>query len=167
MPDSFTLRRLESADAAAFRDLRLEGLRDHPAAFGASFDEEAARPVAWFAERLAAGHVLGAWTPEGRLVGLAGLAFHDTAKLRHKALLWGVYLRPEARGTGLAERLIRRVLGEAGARASDVHLTVGAANAAARRLYARLGFAAYGTEPRALFVDGAFHDEIHMVLRVA
>jgi hypothetical protein len=37
--------RLTAADAATFRELRLEGLREHPEAFGASWEEEAAQSV--------------------------------------------------------------------------------------------------------------------------
>jgi len=36
----FQIRRLEPHDAAAYRDLRLEGLRNHPEAFGASWEDE-------------------------------------------------------------------------------------------------------------------------------
>jgi len=46
------VRRLSASDAVSYRDLRLDGLRAHPEAFGASWEEEAAQPLAWFANRM-------------------------------------------------------------------------------------------------------------------
>lgn len=43
---SLYVRRLGQADAEAFREIRLEGLRIHPEAFGASWREEQAQPRA-------------------------------------------------------------------------------------------------------------------------
>ena len=45
-----TVRRLSALDATAYRDLRLAGLLAHPEAFGASWEEEADHPLAWFEE---------------------------------------------------------------------------------------------------------------------
>ena len=83
------IRRLSVADAEAYRAIRLEGLERHPTAFGASFREESSRPLAFFADRLAANYVLGAEKP-GRLLGVAGFQFHDSEKVRHRGTLWGM-----------------------------------------------------------------------------
>ena len=45
-----------------------------------------------------------------------------------------------------------------------MELAVVTRNRRARGLYKALGFETYGTEPRALFVDGEYLDEEHMVL---
>src|SRR5215217_8285706 len=114
--DAFTIRRLVAAEAAEYRELRLEGLGGHPEAFGAAWEEEAARPVAWFAERLERNAVFGAWAAfdGGRtLAGIAGLLVPDAAKLRHKGVLWGMYVRPRARGMGMGAALVARVLDHA------------------------------------------------------
>ena len=47
----------------------------------------------------------------------------------------------------------------------QVHLAATATNAAAVALYESLGFERYGTEPRALYVNGRYLDEYLMVLR--
>lgn len=158
------IRRLGSADAAAYRALRLDGLERHPEAFGASWEDEAARQLAWFAERLEANAVFGAWEA-GALAGTAGLLVPTTPKLRHKGTLWGMYVRPDARRSGLGAALLAAVLDHARGAVEEVGLTVGAANAAARRLYEAAGFTAYGVEPRALKVAGQYHDEVLMTLR--
>ena len=50
----FTIRRLDGeADARLYREIRLESLRRSPEAYGSDFDSENARPLEFFAGRLA------------------------------------------------------------------------------------------------------------------
>ncbi|MBL6454514.1 GNAT family N-acetyltransferase [Belnapia sp. T6] len=158
--------RLGPADAAAYRALRLEALRLHPEAFAADWAEEAARPLDWFTERLATNAVWGAGE-DAALAGMVGLMRPGMAKLHHKAIIWGFYVRADARSAGLGTALLGAALTEAReAGAEEVRLSVTAGNAAALRLYERLGFRAYGREPRALRVAGHDHDEFLMALRL-
>jgi len=90
----------------------------------------------------------------------------DAPKLRHKGVLWGMYVRPAARGTGLAPALVARVLDHARGVVEEVRLTVAASNAAAVRLYEAAGFVPYGLERRALRVGNAYHDEVLMARRL-
>ncbi len=90
----FKIRRLEPQDVAVYRELRLEGLKNHPEAFGASWDDEIDKPDAWWTERLEANTVFGGWIDSSRLLGVAGFQVPGTAKQRHKAILWGMYVRP-------------------------------------------------------------------------
>jgi ribosomal protein S18 acetylase RimI-like enzyme len=158
------VRRLHAADAAAYRELRLEGLRAHPQSFAASWNQERARPLAWFEQRLTDGLVLGAWSGGADLVGIAGLHVPESPKLSHKGMLWGVYVRPQARGTGLAGELLGRVIEQARSTVEEVLLTVQASNAAALGLYRSAGFKEYGLERRALKIDGRYYDEVLMAL---
>ena len=161
------VRRLGAADAAAYRDLRLEGLAGAPEAFGAAWEEEAARPLAWFAERLERNAVFGGWAggDAAMMGGVAGLLVPEAAKLRHKGVLWGLYVRQRARGTGLGAALVARVLEHARGVVEEVRLSVVASNAAAVRLYETAGFERYGLERRALKVAGRHHDEALMAVR--
>jgi ribosomal protein S18 acetylase RimI-like enzyme len=84
-------------------------------------------------------------------------------KLAHRGALWGMYVRPEARGKGLGAALVRRILDDASGQVEQMHLTVVASNGPAQRLYERMGFASYGVEPRSLMIDGSYFDEIMMV----
>jgi RimJ/RimL family protein N-acetyltransferase len=162
----FTLRRLTFADAPAYRDLRLEALRSHPASFGTAWEDEAAQPAGWFADLLGASLVLGGFLPDGTLAGTAGLATTEAAKQRHKATLWGMFVRPAARGTGLAAALVEAVLAEAPPQVEEIRLSVMVTNEAAIRLYTRLGFTRFAVEPRALKIDGRYHDDAMMVRRL-
>ena len=109
--------------------------------------------------------VLGAWDGDA-LVGIVGVRRFAPKKQRHKAMLWGVYVTPEARGAGLARRLV----GEAIARARELpgleqlHLSA-RAGSGARLLYASLGFETYGLERHAAkLADGSYVDEELMVI---
>src|ERR1700757_3408297 len=95
----FTLRRLTASDASDYRALRLEGLCSHPEAFGASWEDEVSKPLAWFAERLERNAVFGGSRDDSALLGTAGLLVPDAAKSRHKGVLSGMFVRPEARAT--------------------------------------------------------------------
>lgn len=164
------LRRLTGADAATWRALRLEALRGHPEAFGAALEDEAERPVAAVAallDRAPPDAVFGAFGPGGgSLLGAAGMEVMRGAKQRHKALLWGLHVRPDARGQGLARALVAAVV--AAARAAGIEqlqLGVGEANAAALALYRGAGFQPYGIERGALRLGpGTYVDEVLMAL---
>jgi ribosomal protein S18 acetylase RimI-like enzyme len=160
----FTLRRLIASDAPNYRALRLEGLRSHPEAFGASWEDEASKPLSWFAERLERNAVFGGSRDDSALLGTAGLLVPNAVKSRHKGVLWGMFVRPEARGTGLAAGLVAHVIEQATLLVEEVRLTVVSSNMAAVRLYSRAGFNQYGLEPRALKVGDQYYDELLMVL---
>jgi ribosomal protein S18 acetylase RimI-like enzyme len=161
------IRRLEASDIDAFRSVRLDALRLHPEAFGASYEDEAGLDREQFVERLSMpGFVrFGAFDAHGTLVGLVGLQLRSGAKQRHKAFLFSMYVDAAHRRTGLAQRLVEAVIAEAReAGALVLQLTVEAGNLPAQRLYRRMGFATYGVERRSLKVGDRFHDEELMVL---
>ena len=163
------LRLLTPADAVPYRDLRLRMLREHPDAFTSSFDEDSRKPLSWVEERLAPGasptrFVVGAFDDEGRLVGSAGVGGEARAKQRHKALLFGMFTAPEARGRGVGRALLADVLQRcrAAPELEQLVLTVTEGNPA-ERLYASAGFERFGVEPRALRIAGQYFAKVHMV----
>jgi ribosomal protein S18 acetylase RimI-like enzyme len=159
---SAEIRLLTPVEAGLYRDIRLEGLQQDADAFSATFEHESTMPLAWFAERIARGNVFGAFAGD-KLAGVAGYWPQESAKERHKAHLWGMYVRASARGAGLGERLIDAVVKHATGRVELLQLGVGSTNAAALRLYTKAGFAEYGREMKALKLDVSYIDEILMV----
>lgn len=159
----YTVRRLGHDDAAAFRVVRLEALEAHPEAFGADLQDEAARDVERFAEWVENSAVFGAFGAD-RIVGISGFFKGGNRKSAHIGKLISMYVRPEARGSGVALQLVEAVLEHAAGQVVQVHLGVAAGNEAAIRLYRKAGFEIYGTEPRALFVNGRYVDE-HLMVR--
>ena len=164
MSDSLKIRRLSRADAEAFRAIRLEGLERHPAAFGASFKDESSRPLSFFADTLDGHFVIGA-EGHGQLMGVAAFQFYDGEKKRHRGTLWGMYVREEARGTGIARRLVDGVLAHARQRVEEVGLSVWADNPAAIALYKSAGFAVTAQDARALKMDGIYYGHLLMQVR--
>lgn len=152
-------------DLPLYRLLRLEALRNHPETFSSSFEEErgsdlshliGARPNV----------TLGGFVDDG-LVGTAGLFVSPKLKQRHKGHVFGVYVAPAWRRTGLARALLERLIQEARSSGLIVlTLSVTAGNTAARRLYLNAGFSRYGVEPLSLHVGTEFLDEDLMALRL-
>lgn len=155
------LRRLLPADAALYREARLEALRIASEAFGSTFACENAEHPEWFATRLANAAVFGAFDGPD-LLGIAGFFAMQGPKDAHKGVLWGMYVRPCARGCGVGRRLVEAVIDHARRHVEVLQLTVVAGNEPARRLYASLGFVEYGIEKNALKADGRYWDEILM-----
>ena len=164
MDVTFSLRALCADDAASYQALRLDGLRRHPEAFGAALADEADKPLAWFAARLQGNQVFGCRLADGSLVGVAGLSVPHSTRLRHKGFLWGMYVKPEARGTGMAAALMHRVIKQADGALEEILLTFTASNTPAAKLYARHGFQQYGLEPRAFKIEDSYHDMVLMRL---
>ena len=156
------IRRLTADDAEAYRDLRLDGLKQAADAFSSTYEAEAGRPLEHFRDRAASLAIFGGFMGE-RLVGMAGYMRQDSPRMRHKGLLWGMYVRPEARRANLGAALVQAVLDHAAGEVEQVCLAVALGNAAAIGLYQRLGFAAYGQEPRALKGPDGYCDDLLMV----
>ncbi|MGN6461841.1 MAG: GNAT family N-acetyltransferase, partial [Pseudolabrys sp.] len=87
-------------------------------------------------------------------------------KRQHRADIFGVYVKPKARGRGASQRLFATLIEAAREMVVQLHLTVTTRNERALTFYRRLGFEIYGTEPRSLLVDGCYYDEYLMVLRL-
>jgi RimJ/RimL family protein N-acetyltransferase len=155
------IRQLTPGDAALYRSIRLEGLKESPEAFGSTFEAEFTKPLAWFFDRLSSSVVFGA-IRDAKIQGVTGFAVRQEEKEAHKGLLWGMYVRPDARGAGIARRLVEAVIAYARPHAELIQLSVVVGNEQARRLYARLGFVEYGIEKNSLKFRGRYFDEILM-----
>jgi RimJ/RimL family protein N-acetyltransferase len=166
----FTVRALDTPDAAAYRDLRLLGLRESPSAFGSSYEETKDVPLEEQAKRIKyapeQGVIIGAF--EQNLVGIGGIGRCDRLKEKHKAWIWGLYVHPDFRGRGLARAIMVQLMDYA--RANEdiiiVNLTVTSTNLSAKRLYEDLGFRTIGHEPKALRVAGVFYDWDHLSMEI-
>ncbi len=155
------IRRLDPAEAAAYRQIRLEALRRNPEAFGSTFAAESERPPERFTERVTNCPVFGAFWNDA-LVGMAGFVRREGAKDAHKGMLWGMYVQPGSRKAGVGRRLAEAVIDFAHQQVEILQLTVVSENQPARRLYAKLGFIEYGIEHHALKQDGRYYDEVLM-----
>jgi len=161
------IRRLAPEDAAAYRELRLRGLKEHPDAFTSSDEEERGRPLGATASRIAADspdRVYGAFVA-GAPAGVVGIGREPRAKNHHKAVVFGMYVAPEHGRRGIGAALLRHAIDEARRQPGleQLVLTVTETNVAARRLYEKFGFRSFGIEPRAIRVGDTHYDKNHMI----
>lgn len=162
------IRQSNLADAASFRELRLEALQDSPAAFGMDYQKSSQSSAKYWEDTLTMDDQESAIffaEMEQRLIGMTGIARGRSPKTRHGAYIWGVYVTPTWRGLHIAEELVCSCKDWAKAREIVIlRLAVVASNRPAVRCYERCGFVTYGTEPRSLFYEGQYYDEFLMSL---
>jgi len=163
------IRHLQVDDAEAYLELRRRALLDAPAAFVASPEDDLVATAEAFREQLERepdSVVIGAFREQ--LVGMAGLYRDRHRKSAHTLHLWGMYVDPEHRRSGVGAQLLEAALAHARTvpGVEWVRLSVSSAAPAARRLYERAGFRVWGSEPDALRVGGEALVEHHMALRL-
>lgn len=163
---SLEVRALDSDDYEDLRAIRLEALRLHPANFAADPDQEAAFSKDEWLARLASAVSFGGFV-DGRIAGLVIYSRPKSPKLAHTADLGAMYVRDEARGTGLADAMIEALIGHAAKEVEQVKLTVNAENARAIKFYERHGFRAIGRIPRSLNIAGRYYDDLLMLRAVS
>lgn len=92
----------------------------------------------------------------------------DREKLRHKGILFRMYVSKDFRGRGLAKKLMEELIFRV-KKIKDIeqiNLTVISHNANARLLYEKLGFKTFGSEQNAIKWKDKYFTEDHMVLRM-
>ena len=166
-----TVRPLNENDAHPFQSLRLKGLQEHPEAFASTYEREVDYSMEFVANRLrrtaesSSSFTLGAFRQE-ELLGLVGFYRKTGEKEQHRGHIWGMYVRHDEQGKGIGKALLANAIERAESLpgVKQIELAVVTRNRPAMSLYASLGFASCGIDPRALFVDGEYLDEERMVL---
>jgi ribosomal protein S18 acetylase RimI-like enzyme len=158
MTQDVQIRLLTPADAALYREIRLEALQAAPEAFGSAYELERTYTVEQFADLLGRSDVFGAYRGSD-LLGMAGYRTQVGPKREHKGYLWGMYVRAAARGLGVGKLLVEAVLAHARERVELVQLSVVSDNETAQRLYRSCGFVEYGHEVHSLKQNGRYYDE--------
>jgi ribosomal protein S18 acetylase RimI-like enzyme len=156
------IRQLGAADAALYREIRLESLRCNPEAYTNSYEDESAQALAWFEETVSSSAVFAACRGSD-VLGIAALTPQRGRKKAHKGVVWAIYVRVTARKMGVGRRLIENVIEYARSRLDLIQLNVNTDNQAARLLYESCGFSQYGIEEYAVKYERGYIDNVLMM----
>ncbi|TLS37212.1 GNAT family N-acetyltransferase [Pseudalkalibacillus caeni] len=162
------IRLLNTKDAEAYWNLRLEALQKAPESFATTYREAMDRenPIERTAQNIRAtgSFTLGAFV-DGNLCGTVTVVKEKAAKMRHKAMLVAMYIQPEHQKKGFGKKLVQKAIERAKAEGIEqVLLSVATTNPKARKLYESVGFESIGIEKNALKHKGKYWDEEHMIL---
>lgn len=162
MPEEFSIRLLTPDDWSAWRDLRVEMLREAPEAFHADLSEvESWGEAEWRASIEPLPDALFGLFSDFGLAGSACFVREKGVKLAHKGWMTAVYVVPTLRGQGWGGKLVRAVI-EHARQHVDVLLT-GASRAGAP-VYKAEGFETFGIERDASRVNGRSIDDELMAI---
>lgn len=164
LPNRTTIKILTPEHAESFWELRLEGLLNSPESFGSTYEEDLKLPLEAVQARVTPSNssfILGAFTGDGRIVGVLGFKQEQSAKFKHKGYLWGMYIKPEYRRKGIGKKLVCDAIRKAklieGLEQINLYVIMG--NASAKGLYESVGFKVYGYEKKAIKYKGRYYDE--------
>ena len=166
------VRLLTAEDAREYRELMLEAYVAAADAFTTTAEERGREPQSWWVNRIANPNGLsvsfGAWLDQ-HLVGTVALEYASKSKMKHSALLVGMYVREHARGGGVGRSLLGAALGHAAGQpgVQVVTLTVTEGNTPAIRLYEETGFQPWGTQPLAIATPTGLKGKVHMSYTLA
>jgi GNAT superfamily N-acetyltransferase len=112
---------------------------------------------------------LGAFNDDGELLGTVGFKRDLFVKLKHKGLIFRMYVSEKAKGQGLGRKLLHALIERAkqGEGLRQLYLTVVAGNQRAINLYLSEGFELYSREKGSIkMAENEFVDEDSMILYV-
>lgn len=150
MRDAIEIKRADAADAERLRELRLTTMRDAPYAFSSWYERERRRPDEFW-QRLASESEHGSSgatfvaVDEGDWIGLAGVFADDVD--RSCVCVWGMWVAPHVRRSGVGRRLICAIRGwavEHGMETLRLSVSDSELSEPARLFYESLGFVATG-----------------------
>jgi ribosomal protein S18 acetylase RimI-like enzyme len=132
------IRRLRVDDVEVLRDIRLRALRDAPEAFWTTYESEVDQKPDDWRRWLATAAFFVAEDGTGTCAVAGGMAAPDDPAAAWLVSMW---VAPERRGSGLADRLVSAVTAWARSEGREVvRLHVEEHNQRALRCYQRLGF---------------------------
>ena len=162
-----SIQQLDPQFVTAYKAIRLEALRECPAVFNSSYEEEKKRPLSDFVDSLVPSSnriTFGAFDTT-QLIAIVSVTRDKRKKVNHKGNINGMYVSANYRGRGFGRQLLAYALEFADLKAKLVQMTlvVNATNTSAISLYESFGFKTFGIEPLAAIIDGVPQDQMHMV----
>ncbi|MEZ5690965.1 MAG: GNAT family N-acetyltransferase [Rickettsiales bacterium] len=159
------IRKITIDDFEQWKKLRLEAVRQYPQSFGQSYSGVQKQDRKWCTDSLKNGDIF-TYEQNGKMVAIAGIYSMKPENMRHRAVLFGMYVKPEFHKQGIASALINHIIDDIKPSHKQLQLTVTTTNNPAIELYKKHGFVIYGTDPDALLVDGKYYDEYLMIKKL-
>ena len=109
---------------------------------------------------------LGAFSEDGELLGTVGFRRELFVKLKHKGLIFRMYVSEKAKGQGLGRKLLKACMDRAmqDKTLKQIYLTVVATNHRAKNLYLSEGFETFAVERNSIqMAENEFVDEDSMI----
>jgi RimJ/RimL family protein N-acetyltransferase len=163
------IRALGPSDFDEFRTLRGAGLATDPAAFTTGeteWQEASEQTVRQLLARSGTADwvIFGAF--EAGLGGLVGVGRETKANARHKAAIWGLYVPPDRRRSGIGGALVRAAVAHARTLPDlrMLRISVASRSEIALRLFTSAGFRTYGVEPGGRWTPDGYCDVVYLYL---
>ncbi|MFC5470891.1 GNAT family N-acetyltransferase [Cohnella suwonensis] len=161
------IRQLVVSDVVNYWNLRLKALSEHPDVFGASYEEVKDTPIESVKERFSSteeNFILGAFKGE-ELIGMVGFRREQLIKMKHKGIIWGMYVNSNFQGKGIGKELVIELIRKAKQlkELEQINLFVVDRNQRAKALYESIGFKSFGKEINAMKVGDNYLNEELMV----
>ena len=163
---NYAVRKLEESDWRIFSEIRLRALRTDPKVFGSTYKREASFTEAKWRSRLSdPDSGIFAVFDRDKPVGITGISIHRDDPSRKTALLWGSWLRPDARGKGISKLLYEARIDWARNQPGVERIIVShrESNAASKFANQKFGFVGTHTTEK-LWNDGVTEREFHYEL---
>ncbi len=163
MKNNFEIITLTSESWYDFKNLRLNALKTDPQAFLSTFEKQSNYPDEKWRERLEiANEGIRSWIlfaeENSQLVGMVGGYRSDDNLKDNSAEIWGVYVKPDKRGKGIAKALLKNIINTLSENPdiSLIKLEVNIDQEVAKKLYEDLNFVITGTS-NIILGDGKEH----------
>jgi ribosomal protein S18 acetylase RimI-like enzyme len=154
----------EESDIKAYYDLLINAITNEPQFFRvAPIDIEG---EVFPTKNTLENFTLGAFSDEGELLGMVGFKRELFINLKHKGLIFRMYVSEKAKGQGLGRKLLQACIERASQDESlkQIYLTVVATNQRAINLYLSEGFELYSREKGSIrMTENEFVDEDSMI----
>src|SRR4051812_17105800 len=101
------VKRLTIDDAIDFKEIRLQALKNNPEAFASTYEAEVNKTIEEIKRKMPINNsfILGCYQ-EKELIGIVYLYHEERVKVRHKAFVRSMYVKPEYRGKGVGKLLL-------------------------------------------------------------
>jgi cyclohexyl-isocyanide hydratase len=157
---------LNPTENYGYKAFFMKGLQEHPNFFRISSQDELKADFPTLNK--ADSFTLGVINEQNELLGVVSFQREgeNREKLRHKGLLFRMYVKAEASGQGIGKILVNEVIKRAKKlpEMEQINLTVIAYNHRAKSLYENFGFKSFSLEIKAIKYQNQYLDEEQMVL---